>query len=401
MKVIAALGLLAAASAHTRVPLKRRAHTPESFRAANERRMNYMAAQTRQRLSDTYKIDVDSVPIVPMINVGDAEYVGPVSIGTPAQVFDVVYDTGSSNLWVPDSTCTSCLNQNKFNSSRSATYQKCVDPSYGCSLFLPYGSGTVLGFLANDTATVGGISIPSQGFGQITSEPGGVFDDGYFDGILGLAYPTIAMPIGSFLPGPVDNMIADKLIPAPLFSVYLSSEPVGNDTHSEVLFGAVDKRWYEGDFTVVPFNVLQPLLGYWAITVESITVGGKPSSAGTNIIGVVDTGTSLICGPPAYMNPIIAQVNVTADCSNLSELPELSFNIAGKNFTLTADQYVIQFPGEQPQCELGLAAFDASGGLFDMWILGDTFLRAYYSVFNRGSNTVSFAKAVGNPSFFD
>lgn len=42
----------------------------------------------------------------------------------------------------------------------------------GCGLFLPYGSGTVLGVLANDTATWGGYTIPNQSFGQITEEPG-------------------------------------------------------------------------------------------------------------------------------------------------------------------------------------------------------------------------------------
>ena len=33
-----------------------------------------------------------------------------------------------------------------------------------------------------------------------------------------------------------------------------------------------------------------------------------------NVIGVIDTGTSLIAGPPDVVNPIIAQINASTDC---------------------------------------------------------------------------------------
>ena len=102
---------------------------------------------------------------------------------------------------------------------------------------------------------------------------------------------------------------------------------------------------------------------------------------------------------------------MTADCSNLPTLPPISFEIAKKNYTLTANQYVVKLPateadvalvkagrGEEAayECVLGLESFSA--GIPQLWILGDTFIRAYTTVFDRGANNVRFAPAVGDPA---
>ena len=206
------------------------------------------------------------------------------------------------------------------------------------------------------------------------------------------------MPIFSFLPGPMDEMISRKLLPEDIFSVFLSS--VDNSSDSFFAFGEVDAAYFEPPLITVPFSPMQPELGYWATAVAYIAVGGVPQPGTDAVIGVVDTGTSLIAGPPAVVNPIIAQVNASADCSNLGSLPNITIamNVSGgalAEFVLTPADYTVRTPnaGGPDSCACGLFAFDAGEGLLPLWILGDPFIRTFYSVFDRANNQMQFARA--------
>jgi hypothetical protein len=352
-------------------------------------------------------------PVVPMNNnIADGSYTGLVEVGTPPQRFSVVYDTGSSNLWVPDSTCNTqtypeCAVQPRYRNASSSTFVNncsCAD-TQGCLLFLPYGSGTVLGSLSTDTVRVGGAVLPTTNFGRVWAEPGPTDEWGgrSFQGILGLAYPMLAMPIGSNLASPFDEMVRRGVVRNDYFSVFLSG--VTNSTSSYVAFGEIpDKKPYRGDLLEVAQDALQPLLGYWAVSVTGVKVRGQVQPGTTSgIIGVVDTGTSLIAGPPAVMNPLLAQIgNVSADCSNLDSLPRIAFSISTDalgggvvDFELSPYDYVVKETfrdGEPAQCQVGLFAFDAGEGLLPLWILGDPFIRTYFSVFDRANNKLRFAR---------
>ena len=102
-------------------------------------------------------------------NLEDAQYYGPIQVGTPPQTFTVVYDTGSSNLWIPAANCSSsnCLLKHRFDEKASSTYM----PN-GTAFQIDYASGPVSGYLSQDTANLGGISVPNVTFAEITNATG-------------------------------------------------------------------------------------------------------------------------------------------------------------------------------------------------------------------------------------
>jgi len=84
---------------------------------------------------------------------------------------------------------------------------------------------------------------------------------------------------------------------------------------------------------------------------------------------------------------------VNEDCSGIDKLPTMSFSIGGKDFDLEPEFYVIQVPDPKSGktvCQLGLQSMNAG---LPLWMLGDTFLRKYYTVWDAEQKRVGFALA--------
>ncbi|XP_029559789.1 pepsin A [Salmo trutta] len=320
-----------------------------------------------------------SVSSEQMTNDADLAYFGVISIGTPPQSFTVIFDTGSSNLWIPSIYCSSaaCANHNKFNPGLSSTFKNA-----GKSLSIQYGTGSMTGFEGFDTVVVGGIPVKNQIFGLSQSEAP-FMAHMKADGILGLAYPRLAASQAT----PVfDNMMTQHLVNQDMFSVYLTRNSAAG---SMVTFGGVDPNHYYGQIAWIPLSSQM----YWQITVDSVTVNGQIVACNGGCQAIVDTGTSNIVGPQADISSMASAVGAysangdnVVNCNSINNMPAMVFHIHGQAFTLPASTYVRQ--STYYGCRTGLQSSNS-----DLWILGDIFIRQYYSIFSRAQNMVGLALA--------
>ncbi|NXO57470.1 PEPC protein, partial [Aramus guarauna] len=145
-----------------------------------------------------------------------SSYFGEISLGTPPQNFLVLFDTGSSNLWVPSSYCQTpaCYNHAKFEPSESSTFI-----NDGQSYVISYGSGALTVVLGYDTLRIQSITVTKQDFGLSKNEPTQPFYYADFDGILGMAYPSMSWGGMSTV---LQGMVQQNQLTEPIFSFYFS-----------------------------------------------------------------------------------------------------------------------------------------------------------------------------------
>uniref|UniRef100_A0A0A0LRZ8 Aspartic proteinase n=1 Tax=Cucumis sativus TaxID=3659 RepID=A0A0A0LRZ8_CUCSA len=239
--------------------------------------------------------------IVALKNYLDAQYYGEIAIGTPPQKFTVIFDTGSSNLWVPSAKClfsVACHFHARYKSSRSSTYKK-----NGTSASIRYGTGAVSGFFSYDNVKVGDLVVKNQLFIEATREPGLTFLVAKFDGLLGLGFQEIA--VGSAVPVWY-NMVEQGLVKEPVFSFWLNRN-AEEEEGGEIVFGGVDPKHYKGKHTYVP--VTQK--GYWQFDMGDVLIDGKPTGyCEGGCSAIADSGTSLLAGPTADPKKICSQIKL-------------------------------------------------------------------------------------------
>ncbi|KAF6173267.1 hypothetical protein GIB67_026962, partial [Kingdonia uniflora] len=274
--------------------------------------------------------DEKDTDIVALKNYMDAQYFGEIGVGTPPQKFTVIFDTGSSNLWVPSTKCVlsvslfepegmlraifipSTRQANQVPTRRMVNVFICDDEEEpmvyaGKSAAIQYGTGSISGYFSEDNVKVGDIVIKDQEFIEATREPGLTFLMAKFDGILGLGYQEIA--VGNAVPVWY-NMLTQGLIKEPVFSFWLNRNPQ-EEQGGEIVFGGVDPNHFKGEHTYVPVT----RKGYWQFDMGDVLIGGKTTGfCKGGCAAIADSGTSLLAGP----STIITEINHAIGASGVA-----------------------------------------------------------------------------------
>lgn len=320
----------------------------------------------------------------------DEAYTGDIMAGTPGSKMTVVFDTGSSNLWLPN-VQPKGMHKHIYDHTNSSTYK-----ANGEKFNIQYGSGPVAGYLSADTFSWAGLTLNNFTFAEINDVTGlGLSYSGTpMDGILGLAFSAISE---NGIPAPMEALAkSGALGDSKSFAFYLGGG--SNGAKSELVFGGVDSEHYTGDFTYVALNAET----YWQVNLKGLSVGGKSVFGRLHTSkAIIDSGTSLLAGPTGDVKAIMEKLGATFqseqglysfDCDKASAAPVVTFTLGGDRFTrgsdfsLSVNDMVLAKQGNE--CILGVQASPEP-----LWILGDVFMRKYYVNFDYGNNRMGIATA--------
>ena len=329
---------------------------------------------------------------LPIDEVNHSQYVGTIEVGTPRQEFKVIFDTGSANLWIMGDSCISpaCKVHKMFKPRLSRTFsRKAVE------MTVQFGTGRIRGFLGSDKFHLGPIHVDKQNFGQITRADGAVFMNIKFDGILGLAFPQLSA--AGYLPV-FDSIMEQQLLSDNSFSFYYS--PRNLHRQSYIILGKPDRDLYTGDITYI--NVSKEF--YWQVDMVDIEVDGRPLNLCPNgyCKAVVDTGTSLNTGPSKDVHKVLDAIGLIGhSCTNLDSLPTITYVLRDQNgthrFSLEPKWYMVRSMITKTMCKEGWMALDVPAPRGPLWIIGDVFMKKFYTVYHRGADrkpaSVGFALA--------
>ncbi|KAL4927192.1 pepsin-like aspartic protease [Aspergillus undulatus] len=344
---------------------------------------------THVRRDNIYKVVLADKPTEPNTvalhqDGMDYSYFATVNVGTPGQPVWMMLDTGGANTWLFGANCTAepCLMHNSFGDNSSSTVERTTD-----TFEVGYGSGKVSGDLVKDHLTIANINVEMTfGLADIATDD---FRDYPIDGILGLGRSGDKSLGGrrAFM----DLVMEQEDLKSNIVGFHLSRNSDG-ERDGVVSFGSVDKTKFKGDIAYTP--VAKDSI-HWSIPLDDVNVNGKACNL-KNKFAIIDTGTSYSLIPPKDAEAIhnlipgsksLSDENYLVPCDSTTSV---KFTFSGVDYNMSPKDYIGAELESGGGCVSTLIAQAVFGD--DVMILGDTFLKNVYSVFDFDNDRIGFAQ---------
>ncbi|KIO26674.1 hypothetical protein M407DRAFT_74234, partial [Tulasnella calospora MUT 4182] len=316
-------------------------------------------------------------------------YYGNLSVGTPAQVMTIDFDTGSSDLLIPSSACTTCVRP--FYEPSTSTSFTNSDVAFNTSFV---DGTTASGVVAAETISVGTLSVVNQAFAVVTASTD------HFDrpnsGLMGLAFESIAQTKATpwFF-----NLANQGSLASNLFSFYLTRQEAEG---SELCIGCIDSTKFTGQpeyFPLVPGNATQAV---WDIVSDGLTYNNTVVTR--RLAAIIDSGTANILIPPSQAAALYANIpgaqlytdgkQYTFPCASAATIGQIGFTFTGSSTVFNIQPSRFNLGAIEQGSDMCLGAIFSSGSEDNVAWVGDAFMSSWYSIFDYGNMRVGFAQAV-------
>jgi pepsin A len=375
------------------------------------------AAQLQQLRAAPVVEDSNELYIKTGLKSINMEFLGPMGIGTkydpagcnnrssllevdikrtcrtiPQQSLNVVFDTGSTNMWIASTLCQSgpCTapGRKRYDMRESATYK--VLPEVR-TLDVRFGTGRLKGTQAVDDFHIGPFTLKNQTFAQIQEESGESFDEVPLEGIVGLGFPSLSTTTDRPF---FDSLIDQKVLKRNMFAFYLPQE----DGLDSIFWGGLDRHLYKGK--ILWFPVAQPY--YWTLDLhgflignQSMSVNGDDGDSGGALPKlIIDTGTTYYTAENRLHKQILAELPHQA-CSDAASLPDITYQLKDidgvlQNLTVSQENYMISVAAQG--CDAGFQRMNLPPQHGPGMILGQLFMRSYIAIFDRADGVPEKAR---------
>ncbi|KAK4153518.1 putative aspartic-type endopeptidase [Chaetomidium leptoderma] len=330
-----------------------------------------------------------------LANRSDVAYYAQLSIGTPPQPVFVQLDTGSFELWVnPDCTTVSgpdavfCERIGQYDATKSSTAT-----SLGTTRTLRYGIGSANISYVTDTISLAGSTTALQGvqFGVATAS------EDAFSGILGIGYGKgIATKYLNF----IDQLRAQNATRVKAYTLALGSKDAQEGV---IVFGGVDTSKFAGKLVklpILPAEVSPDRVPRFWVDMQSLSItppnGANRVYEGSNAPVFLDSGSTMTLLPRNLTMAIANDFGAEApdangffriDCALTKLNGTLDFAFNGVTVKVPYKELTREVPTDPPACFLGIMPSEK------FTLLGDTFLRSAYTVFDLETDSIWMAQA--------